>query len=238
MAEWVSANTNGTLSPAIEIYPEQILSILNTVYFYDQWIDRFNRSKTAEDTFYLSNGKEIKVDFMNKTNPTTGFSRGESFTRSGLTLKNAGRMVFILPDEGVSPYDLLASPERMKETFEGGESFYGEVVWKIPKFSFGSKLALTDVLKSLGVSSAFLPDADFSGITDHMAFITDVLQQTHIAIDEDGVEASAFTQIAYAGAALPEGRAEMILNRPFIYYITAPDGSLLFVGVCENPAER
>ena len=43
---------------------------------------------------------------------------------------------------------------------------------------------------------------------------------------------------AYAGAALPEGRAEMTLNRPFIYYITAPDGSLLFVGVCENPAER
>jgi serpin B len=237
MANWVSANTNGTLSPAIEIYPEQILSILNTVYFYDQWIDRFNSSKTAEDTFYLSNGKEIKADFMNKTNPSTGFSRGEGFTRSGLALKNAGRMVFILPDEGVSPYDLLASPERMKETFEGGESFYGEVVWEIPKFSFGSKLALTDVLKNLGINSAFLPDADFSGITDHMAFITDVLQQTHIAIDEDGVEASAFTQIAYAGAAPPKGRAEMILNRPFIYYITAPDGSLLFVGVCENPAE-
>ena len=36
LAEWVSANTNGTLSLAIEIYPEQILSILNTVYFYDQ----------------------------------------------------------------------------------------------------------------------------------------------------------------------------------------------------------
>ena len=237
MADWVSANANGTLSPTIETDPEQILSILNTVYFYDQWIDRFNRSKTAKDMFYLSNGDEVEVDFMNKTNPSTGFSRGEGFTRSGMSLKNGSHMEFILPDEGVSPYDLLASPDRMKEIFEGGESFVGEVVWKIPKFSFGSRLALTDALKSLGVTSAFLPDADFSGITDHMAFITDVLQETHMAIDEDGVEASAFTQINYAGSALPEGRAEMILDRPFIFCITAPDGSMLFVGVCENPAE-
>ena len=60
---------------------------------------------------------------------------------------------------------------------------------------FGSKLSLTDTLKNLGVNSAFTTDADFSGITDQMAFITDVLQETHIAIDEDGVEASAFTKL-------------------------------------------
>ena len=130
----------------------------------------------------------------------------------------------------------MATPEKMKQAFEGGEGFFGEVVWKIPRFSFGSKLSLTDTLKNLGVNSAFTTDADFSGITDQMAFITDVLQETHIAIDEDGVEASAFTQINYIGAALPEGRAEMILDRPFIYGITAQDGTLLFVGVCENPS--
>lgn len=137
----------------------------------------------------------------------------------------------------ISPYKLIATPEKMRQTFEGGENFNGEVVWKIPKFGFGSKLTLTSVLKSLGVNSAFALDADFSGITDHMAFITDVRQDTHIAIDEDGVEAAAFTQIAYAGAALPEGRAEMILDRPFIYGITTQNGTLLFAGVCENPAE-
>ena len=238
MARWVSDNTNGKLSPEIDTDPDQILAILNTVYYCDQWIDRFNRDQTAEDTFYLSNGGEVKVDFMNKTFPSSVFSKGEGFTRSSLALKNAGRMSFILPDDGISPYELLASPERMREVFEGGETLSGEVVWKIPKFSFGSRLELTDVLKNLGVISAFLPDADFSGITDHMAFITDVRQETHIAIDEDGVEASAFTRIDYAGSALPESRADMILDRPFIYYITGPDGSLLFVGVCENPAER
>ena len=50
MGNWISENTNGTLSPEIKTNPEQILSIINTVYFYDQWIDRFDKEKTLEDT--------------------------------------------------------------------------------------------------------------------------------------------------------------------------------------------
>ena len=42
--------------------------------------------------------------------------------------------------------------------------------------------------------------------------------------------------IDYAGAAMPEGRADMRLTRPFLYGIIGTDGSLLFVGICENPA--
>lgn len=238
MAEWISTNTNGTLSPKVEISSEQILTILNTVYFYDQWISRFDRSKTAKDVFYQSNGSEVKVDFMNQIYGSARFTKGEGYTRSSLDLKNLCQMIFILPDEGVSPYELIKSPEEIKKTFEGGEDYFGEVVWKIPKFSFGSKLTLTNMLSSLGAKSAFTADADFSGITDHMAYITDVSQETHIAIDEDGVEASAYTQINYAGAAPPEGRADMILDRPFIYAITLHNGNLLFIGVCENPIEN
>ncbi|HHZ12860.1 MAG TPA: serpin family protein [Clostridiales bacterium] len=237
MTKWVFDNTNGTLNPSFEFDRDQILSIINTIYFYDQWIDRFNKDKTAFDVFHLSNGDEVKTEFMNQTFGSAGFARGDGFTRSSLGLKNAGRMIFILPDEGITPYDLLSSPEQMREAFEGGEEFYGEVVWKVPKFKFGTSLKLLDVIRDLGVNSAFERDADFSGIADHMAFITDIRQDTHISIDEDGVEASAFTQIDYCGAALPEDRAEMILDRPFIYGITSQNGALLFVGVCENPAK-
>jgi len=237
MAEWISSNTNGTLSPHIELYADQILSILNTVYFYDQWTYRFDREKTAEDVFYLTDGSEIKCDFMNRTTDSAGFAKGNGFTRAALSLKNAGQMVFILPDEGVSPYELVSSPERMQEAFEGGENFAGKVVWKVPKFSFVSMLPMTNILKDLGINRPFTTEADFGDITDHLAYITSVLQETHVAIDENGVEASAYTQIDYSGsaAAKPEDQAEMVLNRPFIYGITAENGSLLFVGICENP---
>lgn len=236
MANWIASHTNGTLSPDIKTNPDQILSILNTVYFYDQWVNRFDESKTSKAVFHLSGGGNVKTDFMNSS--TLGnFEKGNDFTRAGLTLKNAGQMVFILPDEGVSPYDLLSSPEKMREAFESGEEFFGQVIWQIPKFSFSSELELTEHLKALGLTDAFTSGGDFTGITDEMAFINSIRQETHISIDEKGVEASAYTQIDYAGSPRPDGRADMILDRPFIYGIKAHNGSLLFVGVCNNPAQ-
>lgn len=145
-------------------------------------------------------------------------------------------MVFILPDEGISPQSLIDTPEKIREVFEGGEEYMGEVVWQIPKFDFTSSLDLKETLNHLGVTSAFEPDADFSGITDDVAFLSGITQGTHIAVNEDGVDASAFTLIEYAGEAIPNGRADMCLTRPFLYGITGTNGALLFVGICENPS--
>ncbi|MEG6511079.1 serpin family protein [Desulforamulus ruminis] len=237
MGRWVSENTNGTFTPEFKTNAEQIMSILNTVYFYDQWIDRFNTKNTKKDTFYLESGQEVVGDFMNMNYGSHGFSRGDGYTRSSLGLKESGSMIFILPDEGVAVADLLSSPQKLKEIFMQGEDKNGKVVWSVPKFKYGSSFDLVDTLKALGVTSAFsLDSADFSGLTDAPAFISGVKQETHISIDENGVEASAFTSIDYAGAAPPEDEAEMILNRPFIYGITASNGALLFVGICMNPA--
>lgn len=235
MSAWVAENTNGLLTPQINPEAEQILSIINTVYFYDQWINRFDASKTAADTFYLADGTTQKVDFMNQTFASAGYARGENYTRSQLALKDNGSMIFVLPDEGVDLTSLVASPQALQAVLTGGESVSGEVVWQIPKFSFGFSADLTSTLKDLGITAAFSESADFSAITDAAAFISSVKQDTHIAVDENGVEAAAFTQIDYSGSAMPEGRAEMILNRPFIYAVTASNGMLLFVGVCHNP---
>jgi serpin B len=146
-------------------------------------------------------------------------------------------MVFILLDEGISVAELLSSPQKIEEIFMQGEGKNGKVIWSVPKFGYGSSFDLIDTLQALGVASAFsLESADFSGITDTPAFISGVKQETQISIDENGVEASAFTRIDYAGSAMPEDQAEMILNRPFIYGITAGNGTLLFVGICMNPS--
>ena len=234
ISKWISENTNDTISPSMEVDKNQILSIINTIYFYDQWVTSFEKNKTRNDTFYLSDGNEVSCDFMNGCY-SGGFSKGEGYTRASLPLKNAGEMLFVLPDEGVSPYELIDSPEQMREIFEGESKYYGEIIWQIPKFKFGSKLNLKDNLKALGVSTAFLNTADFSGITNHELGISVIEQESSISIDENGVEASAFTIISYESAMEPKDKANMILNRPFLYGITDSNGILLFVGVCENP---
>lgn len=235
MSQWVAKQTNGTLNPEFSVSTQQIMAILNTVYFKDEWTSRFLEDETATDSFYLADGTSVECEFMNKVDSSAVFKKGEGFTSAELELKNAGSVILILPDEGVTPQELLENAEKVQGVFEGGERCAGRIIWQIPKFDFGSSFKLADGLKALGVQSAFDENADFSGITDDIAFISDVRQETHIAIDEKGVEASAYTVIEYCGAMMVTDEAHMILNRPFIYGVYSNQGTLLFVGICENP---
>lgn len=239
MAEWIKENTGGMESTQ-EPDEEMLLSIINTIYYSDEWIDKFDKKNTAEDDFYLSDGTTVRCDFLNSHYGSHSFARGEGYTRSSLSLKNNGHMVFVLPDEGISIYELVDTPEKLSECLEEGENYCGEVIWQIPKFSNDSELDLKNTLRQLGIEEAFTETADFSGIGNtgnelNNPHISTVIQNTHIEIDEKGVTASAFTQIGYAGAALPTDRAEMILDRPFLYAVVNSQGVILFIGICENP---
>ena len=58
-----------------------------------------------------------------------------------------------------------------------------------------------------------------------------------LALDENGVEAAAYTAIGIEKMSLmPDAEpVEFKLDRPFFYYVTSPDGAVLFVGVLYNP---
>lgn len=238
MAEWVKDRTNGLIVPEAEPVPEEVLlSLRNTVYFYDEWLDRFDRTATKEDVFTMADGTKVTCDFMNRRMGSHGFRRGENYTASSLPLKN-GQMTFILPDEGTDVHELVRTPELLKEVLDGtSDQMMGEVVWKVPKFSYGCSLELAGMLEALGVQKAFSEsEADFTAVSGQKPlYLSAVSQDVHIGIDENGVEAAAFTELSWAGAALPEGRADMILDRPFLYAVRNR-GQLLFIGICENPA--
>lgn len=239
MSKWISESTNGILTPKINLEPEQIMSIINTIYFKDEWVDRFDEGNTKPDTFYLGDGNRVKCDFMNMTYGVHMYVKGNGFTSSSLSLKNSGSMIFILPDKGVSIDELFSTPEKTALLFKDENSKNGKVIFKIPKFSFGNDLNMNSMLKTMGITSAFESNADFTGITDSTAFISNIEQQTHISIDEKGVEAAAFTQIQYCGSAQPnETVAEMILDRPFIFAIKSNQGAILFLGIVNNPVDK
>ncbi|NLM79197.1 MAG: serpin family protein [Ruminococcaceae bacterium] len=235
MAQWIADATNQTLNPIFEPDPDMIMSIINTVYFRDEWITSFDASLTQPDTFRLADGKTVTCAFMNRQKSLGTFSNGDGFTRSALLLKSNASMIFVLPDADTDLADLLSRPARLKDAFEGGQETYGQITWKIPKFICDSQFELVDTLKALGVRAAYEKTADFSGITDHLAYISSIVQNTHMAIDENGVEASAFSKSDFYGAPIPNGQADMILDRPFLYGIRSATGQLLFIGVCGNP---
>ena len=144
-------------------------------------------------------------------------------------------MVFVLPDEGVTPESLLARDGFLTELT--GEYSMADVVWTVPRFDVKSSVDLKDVLKALGVTDAFDENvADFTPLTDSGAVVSSVMQAARVKIDEDGVEAAAYTEIVAdtTAAEEPPPVVEMNLNRPFLFVILNHANVPLFVGTVQT----
>ncbi len=239
LGAWVAEQTGGMLNPTVEFAPDNVMAIVNTLWYKTQWADDFMEQNTYEDDFILSSGEPVLCDFMHQTNESGRAVLGDGYTKSFRHLYS-GKMIFVLPDEGVD-IETLLTEEKLTEIFENANYQDAEVQWSVPKFETNASYDLAENLQSLGITDAFdLLSADFSPMAESTAplFLGTVRQDTRIKVTEAGIEAAAFT---IAGMMVEEGVpeekpvVEMNLNRPFLYLITANDGSTLFMGVVRNP---
>lgn len=240
IGKWIAEKTEGVLEPEMKLDPDTMLAIINTLYFYGGWTTPFSADQTETDTFTLENGAEISCPFMNRTDISGRFIAGNRYTAACLDTNNHCQMVFWLPDRGRTVGEFLTSPEAFRQImdvdFERWTS--GKVTWKVPKFSFGSSYQLQTLLSSMGMDRMFGGQAEFGNISDKPLRVSQVMQETHIGIDEQGVEGAAYTMIAMESMGMlnPALEAEMILDRPFLFGIRDSYNDVwLFLGVCRNP---
>ncbi len=236
MGTWLDEATGGLLGgKAPETDPETLLTLFSAIDYSDQWIDDFRKENNTTDDFHNADGSVSKAEYMHSTYFSHGWQAGDGWLSSSLSLKNGGSMYFVLPDEGVTPGELLADPETLAAILSrDGEGGWGEVVFQIPKFEVSDSLDLKDTVTGLGAGIVFdHKDADFSNLSEESLGLTCVKQETTLSIDEKGVTAAAYTQIDYAGAAPPNGRAELILDRPFLFFVVSGNVPL-FIGTVNH----
>lgn len=237
MKKWIFDNTEGTLAPDFPHDPTTIFKIINTIYYRNQWNEEFEEENNYLDKFYGCT-ETTDMEFMKRTDVQAEYYKGEDYACTTLRVKG-GKMVFLLPDEGVSIEDFLTSPGKLEAAIKSptiyAPLFDGYMVTlHLPKFGFESKLDLLDMVKNLGLNDAFTDVADFSAITDIDLFLTDIKQDTYIQVDEKGITASAVTNIS-GGMGSPEWmEVEVNLNRPFIYCIMHEEKMPIFLGVFAN----
>ena len=233
MGDWLDEATGGLLGgQALETDSQTLMTLFSAIYYSDQWTDEFNEDNNTTGDFRNADGTVSQAEYMNRTYFSHGWQTGDGWISAGLGLKNGGSMYFALPDEGVTPGELLADPDTLSEILsrenDGG---WGEVVFQIPKFEVSDSLDLKDTVTGLGAEAVFDAEkADFSNLSDQALCLSSVKQEATLSIDEKGVTAAAYTRIDYDGAAMPEGRAELILDRPFLFFVTV-SGVPLFIGV-------
>ena len=167
---WINQQTGGLLkeqASGLTMDKETILALATTIYFRAKWAGEFSEGNTRPETFHADSG-DVTCDFMHQSGTNT-YYWSDRFSAVSKRLEGSGAMWFLLPDEGVTPEELLADEAALDLLLGSGESVeskYLIVNLSVPKFDIASELDLTASLKNLGITDVFDPaSADFSPMT-------------------------------------------------------------------------
>jgi serpin B len=240
----VSADTHQLipeLIPERVITSDTVLVLTNALYFKAPWQQELGKPTVGD--FHALDGS-VQSAQMLKTQQTATYYAGDGFVATSLPYYGGElEMALIVPDAGA--YDSVRaqlSSELLTQVVSERTSELVQLT--LPQFKLKSTVPAKKTLIKLGMSAPFDPDqADFpklaSPIYDNV-FVTDVLHQATVAIDEKGTEASAATAIILGGTSSanpdPPQPKVVTIDRPFLFVIRDnPTGAVLFVGQVVAP---
>ena len=234
---WIEEKTNDKIQDMLDFIPsDAVMYLINAIYFNAKWKYQFDKEDTYSGTFNLGDGSFHDADFM-KIRGVFNYTLNENFSAVELPYGDSTfSMVVMLPALGKNADDLIGEMDidRWNDWF--GSPNMTEMDIDLPKFKYGFKNLLNDPLKNLGLLEAFSGGADFTRIRACGGiFISRVIHQSFIDVQEEGTEAAAATIIEFketAGPSTPSFRAD----RPFLYVIKENStGAIMFMGKVGKP---
>jgi len=237
---WVSDQTHGKIPTIVPdpIPPYAVAYLINAIYFKGSWTARFDKGLTRPGTFRLVNGAAATVPMM-KHGRTVPIAIASVNGVTVLDLPYGGEafsMTIALPQDAAGIDSLVQglTEERWRGWVAALDSGSFEVV--IPKFTLTYGLTMNDVLRALGMPSAFCdaPHPDFTRLNPSGALcVSDVRHKTFVDVNEEGTEAAAATSVEIGVTSLP---ASVQVDRPFVFAIRERlSGTILFLGRVMNP---
>lgn len=242
MTKWVYENTSFAFQPdynkSLNNKDPLAFISLNTLDFYNEWINPFEEENTKTETFFLGDHKEINCDFMKMEYSFHPFMVGEDYISTICILKESESMLFILPKEGLLVDDFIEKRGNLSDIiydWTNDQFSMGKVKLSVPKFAYEDEINLIPTVERMGIKKIFEQNSNvFSIFTDSNIYISDILQATKIEINEKGCSASSYTETITQGSGVSKDEVEINLNRPFIY-ILYKDKVPFLVGIVRNP---
>lgn len=236
---WVQENTRGKINKIVEkVSPEQMLFLVNAIYFKGSWKKEFDKNQTREQPFYLANGGKKQHPIMSQSG-SYKYLENEQFQAVSLPYGEDGKLSFyvFLPRSNSSLesfYQNLnaANWDKWMSEFRSQEGFLG-----LPKFKIDYSITLNDTLQALGMREAFSNQANFSAMGKNLK-ISEVKHKTFVEVNEEGTEAAAATSIGIELVSAFESQKpfRMVVDRPFFCAIRDNQtGSILFMGSIVEP---
>jgi len=240
--DWVAGRTQDRIP---ELIPAGVLDhltrlvLVNALYLKAPWESPFEKSLTESMRFHRSDGSSVAVDTMVQPMLATTMTQGDGWR--GARLPYAGRalaMTLVLPDPGrLGEVEGSLTSGGLADMVSAGRRAVLDL--QVPRWTFRTQAPLKGVLQQLGMQTAFDPhEADFGAMTeeDLDLYVSAVLHEGFIAVDEEGTEAAAATAVVMSETSAPVTEPFHV-DRPFLFAIhDVEHGTPLFLGRVEDPS--
>ena len=236
--EWIEDNTNGLIKEMVDkLEDNTVMLFINAIYFKGKWKLQFDEKETREEPFYKPGGDSEDVPMMKQTDDFRIYD-GDGFKLAEFPYGQGNFVMdIILPDAADGIPALLSTLTDAAFTGWIQQMTARETDIFIPRFKYGYKKKLKEILSGMGMGVAFTEFADFSNITEEAdLLINDVTHQAFIETNEEGTEAAAATIVDIGLTSMPLDPTVFKADHPFIYIIReTTTGSIIFMGVVADP---
>lgn len=230
-----------------DLIPQGILNqntrlvLTNAIYFKGTWEWEFDKSDTSEKDFKITSNNVVKTPMMFMDNDKAMFNYADIGDLQILELPYKGgniSMLILLPTDDFGLIESSLTAEKLKEWKSQIQETKLDAIY-MPKFEFDTKYFMKDALSALGMPTAFLESADFSGMaTAEQLFISSVIHQAYVKVDEEGTEAAAATAVVVGTTSIGGPRKVFNADHPFIFIIQDKNtGNILFLGRVTDPTK-
>jgi Serine protease inhibitor len=234
---WISDKTNGLIKNMVtKLDDNTVMLLINAIYFKGKWKSEFDKDNTITKSFYKPAGTvtvptmKQKSDF--KVYVGDGFRLGEFPYGQGNFV-----MDIILPDaqDGIDAI-LPAVTDASFSSWLNNLSTH-KVDLSLPRFKYGFKEELKDILTDMGMGIAFSDLADLTNIADAGLLISKVTHQSFIETNEEGTEAAAATVVVVGTTSVGPDSYTFNADHPFLYIIReTTTNTILFMGKVADPS--
>ena len=223
---WCSKNTDGMIPSILdEINPDAAMYLLNAIYFNADWTEKFDVNDTRNSNFTKADGSVVKQPLMHRK-AVALCCESDLCSMLRIPFGSGGYSMYVLlPAEGKTTSDLIQdmSQQALTDHLDAINMTAHEIDILMPRFEIVSDIDLREILKSMGIRTAFTPNAaNFSNMSSTDLYVSRIKQKAKIEVNEDGAKASAVTiaeMLESSPGPQEYQKAEFHANRPFLYLI-------------------
>lgn len=231
--KWCDKNSNRKFSNVFTqpFSSETKAVLLNTLFFNGTWKHTFNPDVTRQMEFTNADGTKSKVMMMQQQNYYQLYSGDKMDLLRFPYIKGKFYMEIYLPHKDENLDDCLKNFSKKQDLQMRKRTSKQKVNIDIPRMELKCETSFTEPLKAMDVTDAFSSEADFKGMAEGAASVSEFKQLTFLEISEKGTDAINPDDKPFDGGDITVKPIYFTINRPFFFTIReSKSNTIIFMG--------